>query len=216
MSNDPQGPNEFISDAYALDNKEGLKAFYRKWATEYDAQMASEDYLSPIGIARSLVKYLPTGKPHVIDIGCGTGLTGLALVEVRPVRLDGLDISPEMINLAMQRGIYQQCMVADLTASLAIESDRYDAAICSGTFTHAHVGPEAVNEIIRILKPGGLFACTVHFKLWQSAGFKNQFDAMIADSGIYELERKSGAYYEGAEDEGWFCVYRKSKANPSA
>ena len=54
----------------------------------------------------------------ILDLGCGTGLAGAAF---RPLaaRLDGIDLSPAMIEKARARGIYDHLAVADLETALA-------------------------------------------------------------------------------------------------
>ena len=100
-------------------------------------------------------------------------------------------------------------MVADVNQPLAIGDDSYDAAISSGTFTHGHVGPEPVNEIFRILKPGGIFACTVHNDLWHSRGFAARFEGLTNRGKIECLSLERGRYYVDGDLEGRFCVYQK-------
>ena len=76
-------------------------------------------------------------------------------------------------------------------------------------FTHGHVGPQPLDEIFRILKPGGILACTVHEDLWESMGFRAKLDALV-DTGIAScLSLKIDKYYRAGPPEGWFCVYQK-------
>ena len=91
----------------------------------------------------------------------------------------------------------------DVTAS-------YDAVISSGTFTHGHVGPQPLDEIFRVLKPGGILACTVHQDLWQSLGFKDRFNALVEQGIAVQMSLELGSYYRDQPVEGWFCVYRKA------
>ena len=207
---DPKGPSEFVSEAYNLDGDEKLVNFYRKWADEYDHQMLDVlGYTSPITVARLLCDHLPDKNASIFDIGCGTGLTCTFLHQKGYTNLDGVDLSPDMVHVAQERNIYQQVMVADVNQPLEIDDAIYDAAISSGTFTHGHVGPEPLDEIFRILRPGGILACTVHNDLWHSHGFATKFDALVDADAIECLSLKEDKYYEKGEPEGRFCVYRK-------
>ena len=207
---DARGPNEFVNEAYGLKDDEKMVDFYRKWADDYDHQMLVElGYTSPITIAQLLNEHLPNKDAHIIDIGCGTGLTCTFLHQQEYRCLVGIDLSPDMVRVAQDRDIYQRVMVGDLNLPLEIANTSYDAAISSGTFTHGHVGPEPLDEIFRILRPGGILACTVHIDLWQSKGFEEKFNSLV-DAGIIEcLHLKQDKYYETGDLEGWFCVYRK-------
>ena len=109
-----KGPSDFVNDAYSLEDDEKMVDFYRKWAEDYDHQMLDElGYISPISIAQLLNHYLPDKQARVFDIGCGTGLTCTFLHQQGYSCLDGIDLSPDMVKVAEDRGIYQQVMVGD-------------------------------------------------------------------------------------------------------
>ena len=205
----PQGPGSFVTEAYQVEGEAGLIAFYEKWANDYDAKMLGLGYVSAQRIARLLTNHLPDTQAEVCDVGCGTGLTCTHLHEQGYTRLDGLDLSQDMVRVAKQRGIYRELVVGDVTQPLDRASAAYDAVVSSGTFTHGHVGPEPLDEIIRILRPGGVIACTVHKDLWESHGFKDKFASLSALGIVTCLEHVQDIYYTDGEPEGWFCVYRK-------
>jgi predicted TPR repeat methyltransferase len=208
---DARGPNEFVREAYSLDNDEKMVDFYRKWADDYDHQMLDElGYTSPITIARLLTEHLADKDGSIFDIGCGTGLTCTFLHQQGYRQLDGIDLSPDMVRVAQDRSIYRHLMVGDLNQPLETADSEYHAVISSGTFTHGHVGPEPLDEIFRILKPGGILACTVHNDLWQTRGFEAKFKSLINSGTIECLHLKQEKYYKTGELEGWFCVYQKS------
>jgi predicted TPR repeat methyltransferase len=201
---------DFVEEAYHLENTEEMAEFYRKWARDYDRQMIDiRGYTSPATIAEKLVRHLPQKHAEVLDIGCGTGLTCRLLADQGYDRLDGIDLSEDMLNVAHERGIYRNLLQADVNQPLPLETASYDGVISSGTFTHGHVGPEPLGEIFRVLKPGGVLACTVHQDLWQSMGFEDRLRALVSEGIATELSLELGSYYRDGAPEGWFCVYRK-------
>ena len=208
--NTPAG-KEFVAEAYALTDSESAVQFYQKWATEYDKNMGSLGYISPQKIAEMLADNIEAKEPVVLDIGCGTGLTGAELYRKLSCRIDGIDISAEMIEVARGRGIYRNLRTGDLNLPLNFEDNQFDAAISSGTFTHGHVGPKPLREITSILKPGGLLACTVHFDLWHQRKFDQAFEDLVKDGFLNCLSRTESNFYEGSPHEGWFCIYQKSE-----
>ena len=177
---EPKGPSAFVDEAYRLEDEAGMVEFYRRWADDYDHQMLDElGYTSPALLAAQLREYLPATDAEIFDIGCGTGLTCVPLAERGYRNLDGIDLSPDMVRVAGQRGIYRELLVGDINQPLERDDASYDGVICTGTFTHGHVGPGPLGEIFRILRPGGILACTVHKDLWESMGFKTAFEALI-------------------------------------
>ena len=206
-----KGPSEFVDAAYHLDDEADMVDFYRKWAADYDHQMLDElGYTSPTKIAQLLNEHLPDTESTVFDIGCGTGLTCVFLAEKGYTNLDGIDLSPDMVRVAGERGIYRELLVGDVNQALERDDESYDAVISSGTFTHGHVGPQPLDEIFRILRPGGILACTVHQDLWTSMGFEAKLDALVEQGIAIHLSSQLGSYYKDAPVEGWFCVYRKN------
>ena len=85
-----------------------------------------------------------------------------------------------MIDIAIDRG-YRSLFLGNLNDSLPLESNSYDAALCVGVFTHGHVGPSRLIELIRVIKPQGLLCFTVNEDVYESYGF---------DKVIKELEAK--------------------------
>ena len=208
---EPKGPSEFVDAAYHLDDEASMVDFYRKWAADYDHQMLDElGYTSPTKIAQQLSQYLSDTQSTVFDIGCGTGLTCVFLAAKGYTNLDGIDLSPDMVRVASERGIYRELLVGDVNQALERDDESYDAVISSGTFTHGHVGPEPLGEIFRILKPGGILACTIHQDLWTSMGFEEKLAALAAKGIASPVSCEMDSYYKDRDPEGWFCVYRKS------
>jgi ubiquinone/menaquinone biosynthesis C-methylase UbiE len=156
-----------------------------------------------------LAAHLDNSDAEILDVGCGTGMTGMELGAAGFRVMDGVDLSGEMIAVARSRDIYRRLIVGDLNEPLAIPDNTYDALVSSGTFTHGHVGPEPLPELLRVLRPGGLLACTVHFDLWHSLGFDAMFARLMSSGSIECIDISEGPYFEKEENSGWFCLYRK-------
>lgn len=205
-----KGPSTFVSEAYQLGDQAGTVDFYKKWADEYDHQMLDElEYVAPLGIGRLLREYLPDTESEIFDVGCGTGLTCRLFADNGYRALDGIDLSPDMVRVAGEQGIYRELIVGDVNEPIDRLSSSYDGVISSGTFTHGHVGPEPLDDIFRILRTGGILACTVHKDLWESRGFEQKFASLVSDGKARCLKLKKDKYYETDNIDGWFCVYQK-------
>ncbi|MCP4877874.1 MAG: class I SAM-dependent methyltransferase [Gammaproteobacteria bacterium] len=207
----PITPSAFVKEAYSLEDEGSMVDFYKKWAADYDHEMLDQlGYSAPTQIARLLSEQVTDTRSQVFDIGCGTGLTCVFLAEKGYANLDGIDLSADMVGVAGERGIYRELLVGDVNLALPLEDASYDAAISSGTFTHGHVGPGPLSEIFRILKPGGILACTVHQGLWESMGFRASFEALVNQQIAQQVSLELDSYYKNGPSEGWFCIYRKS------
>jgi len=203
-------PEKILERAYALKTPDEAKALYADWAVSYDQHLEQGlNYIAPACIAQTLVNVLADRTASILDIGCGTGLVGAYLVGQGYSAIDGLDFSSEMLSQARSKRIYQKLLSGDLNTVLDIPDQTYDAGISCGTFTHGHVKADALDEIIRVLKPGACFVCTIHREVWQSAGFGTKF-AQLTASGVAELESMNEQpFYRNAPDDGRFCVVRR-------
>lgn len=213
MADDKPKARQLVERAYAVEDDAQAQALYRDWAQDYDASMLGElGYLTPARAADLLAQHLAGRDGAVLDVGCGTGLAGAELARHGFSLIDGIDYSPEMLAVAAKRGIYRRLVEADLNGPLDLPSDSHDAAICTGTFTHAHVGAECLDELLRVLKPGAPFACTVHLDVWEPAGFAAKSAALQAAGRIETLHMQSGPYYAGSQDaDGHYIVWRKAR-----
>ncbi len=206
-------PKDLLARAYALDGAAQAIALYRDWAATYDATMLDGlGYLTPHRTAGLLADHCADHAAPLLDIGCGTGLAGQALAGLGFSVIDGLDFSAEMLAVAGQRNIYRALFEADLNAPLSMISDNaYGALISTGTFTHAHVGANCLDELLRVLAPGGVFACTIHEQVWEPAGFAEKIAAWTASGQIEPLFAEPGTYYAAStEPEGFYFVWRKT------
>jgi predicted TPR repeat methyltransferase len=71
----------------------------------------------------------------VLDLGCGTGLAG-AVFRPLAVRLDGVDLSPAMIEKARAKGLYDGLIVGDIETALAAPGRAYDLIVAADTLVY--------------------------------------------------------------------------------
>ncbi|WP_269931050.1 methyltransferase domain-containing protein [Aminobacter sp. HY435] len=108
---------------------------------------------------------------HAVDLGCGTGLMG---VKLRPVtkRLDGYDISAEMLRKARDKGVYDRLIKADLQ-EMEPEGRTADLVTAADVFMYLGALDRVFASVIKMLAPGGLFAFSVE---------------RLAGEGVFELQ----------------------------
>ena len=149
----------------------------------------------------------------MIDIGAGTGICGADLAARGIGPLDATDISPEMLLKAADKRCYRQTIEGDILAGLPIQPDTYAGAVSSGTFTHGHVGPEALTEVLRILAPRGLAVLSINAEHFESAGFAAAFAQLKPQ--LTDLRFQDVPIYEGGEgahakDLARLAIFRKA------
>ena len=179
----PKKPD--LEGAYSLQSPEDSLRLYADWAKTYDEDFAARrDYRYPAVVAAHFASLATPEDAPVLDIGCGTGLVGVALRRLGAWRLDGLDISPEMLEIARAKGVYANLAAGDLTARLDLPDAAYGGLISAGTFTHGHVGPEALDELMRVARPGALCVIGVNEAHYQAHGFAAAFARLAAAGAV--------------------------------
>jgi ubiquinone/menaquinone biosynthesis C-methylase UbiE len=204
-----------LSDAYAVETPEDNLRVYRDWAETYDSEFAStRGYNYPRTLAELFAGRANEVESPVLDVGAGTGLVGQALIELYAGPVDAIDISAEMLEVSRRKGVYRELIEADLTVALPVDDARYGGIVSAGTFTHGHVGPAALLEILRVSRTGALFCLGINATAFDKYGFGSAFAALQARGAISPLEFVEAKYYDHADDDHaddavYTAVFRK-------
>jgi len=139
-----------------------VRTGYREWVPTYEntvqdaMDIALLDELS--GPAWEQVR-------RAADLGCGTGRTGAWLREHGVASIDGVDLTPEMLDVARERGAHDRLVVADV-ADTGLDGGAYDLVIASLVDEHLEDLEPLYREAWRLAEPGAwlvLVAFHPHF-----------------------------------------------------
>jgi len=185
-----------------------IRAVYAHWASSYDEEMLANDLQSYKSVTRASLEVLSAvdmpmdADPfRVMDAGCGTGLLGqhflesLQSSERRPprVHLLGVDLSPEMLRLAKEKGCFDELHEGDLRGVQAFAASSFDLIISSGVFLTGHCGPETLGPLLDCLRPGGVAVFTVRSSFFQEN--EAEFLAAITGAECQLLQASVMPYY---------------------
>lgn len=93
----------------------------------------------------------------VLEIGCGSGNGAHLLNGQGPRSYVGVDLMPEQIEIARRRYPRYDFRVQDATDLSNFEAASRDMVVIFGVLHHIPVWQKAVDEVVRILRPGGRF-----------------------------------------------------------
>ena len=165
-------------------------AYYNAAAPTYDDEYLngrSYDYPSRVAHIWNSVS-VPSDEP-MVDIGCGTGLLGRALARLTPsVIVDGLDLSPGMLKVAIASAAYRRVQEADLHVGVPTLHASYGGIVSSGTFTIGHLGPMALGPVIDLGRPSALFVLGINRQHFIDQHFPSALDRLAADGLIGEWD----------------------------
>ncbi len=160
-------PSEMIAAAQAIKSARRsdpgyVRHLFDQFSTDYDSRMIGQlGYAAP-QILFDLASMVMPGREAlaVLDLGCGTGLAG-AVFQHMAARLDGIDLSPAMIERARARGIYHHLEVADLESALASPGPGYDLIVAADTLVYLGDLEPVFNAARARLAPDGFFLFTL-------------------------------------------------------
>ena len=184
-----------LDEAYSVKTPDDNRRLYAKWAATYESSFVdAKQYRYPKAIAEVFNDVLPP-VTRVLDIGTGTGLTGMYVTRLRPaVIIDGMDISPEMLAQAKLKTredgsvVYRALYERDLTVAVPNENEPYEALFSSGTFTHGHLGPECLRNLLPLLAHDGWLVVGVNNEHFESKGFAGELESLVALGAIQTPE----------------------------
>lgn len=138
-----------------------VRHLFDQFSADYDARMIGQlSYAAP-QILLDLASMVMPGREdlRVLDLGCGTGLAG-AVFKPLAATLDGVDLSPAMIEKAKARGIYDGLTVGDLERALAATGPAYDLILAADTLVYLGDLRPVFEGVRKRLAPDGYFLFT--------------------------------------------------------
>jgi len=163
-----------LKGAYDIKTPEDNILYYKRFSKDYDKVFAAGlEYSYPKYVAEEFFQnYNNTG--YICDIGCGTGLVANELKYIDSnLIIDGFDISIDMINEARKKNIYRKFYEIDLTKPIKNVPKNYSGIISAGAFTHGHLGPDIINDLLSICKDGATLTIGINAIHYKEKGFEN-------------------------------------------
>lgn len=147
---------KFLDKVYGDISPEEMRVLYDDWAASYDDEVGDSGYVTPTRAAQALYKALPQPQCPILDFGCGTGLSGMALKRAGFEIIDGMDPSPEMLEGARAKGVYRNLSLLDLNDETPIPQGEYKALAAIGVIGTGAAPPETLHLLMKTLGRGDL------------------------------------------------------------
>jgi predicted TPR repeat methyltransferase len=148
-----------------------MRALFDDYSSYYDASMVGAlGYRGHLHLRNLAERVLPRLTPpwRILDLGCGTGLVGTAFADLaQGGRLDGVDLSPRMIEAARARGIYDELILGDLEIFLTTLGTGYDLILAADTMVYFGDLAPTFAGVVQQLQPGGFYLFAVEAKAGQ-------------------------------------------------
>lgn len=149
--------NRFLDRVYSARNADETRNLYDDWAASYEAEVAENGYVTPGRCAEALAQHTDDATVPVLDFGCGTGLSGLALSLTGFTTIDGVDLSQEMLAKARDKNIYRMLTQIEPDSAIPGAPGDYAAIAAIGVIGAGAAPISTFDLIMKALAPGGKF-----------------------------------------------------------
>lgn len=173
---------------------EETRAMYDAWADGYDGDMADWGYATPGRIAMALRRAGANTEKPVLDFGCGTGLSGVALKSAGFEVVDGMDISSEMLAKAEARGPYRQVFRADPGTLGHVRRGDYPIIAAAGVISLGAAPPETLDMLLDALAPGGFLAFSFNDPTLADRAYTDRFDTAVLAPDVTLVFEEEGPH----------------------
>jgi len=197
---------------YKLKTTDEVMEFYDEWGDKdkYNKDMIDWDYTGPKETVNTFKKYTENKDILIFDAGCGTGLVGKELKKFGYNNFHGADLSQTLLD-SIPKSLYKKLNRIDLNQTIKTEDDFYDAVMCVGTFTYAHVKPNALDEFVRIIKNKGLICFTINEGIYQEYGFDKKIEELEIKNKWKKIEFFKSEYIASKDVNAWLGLYEVIK-----
>jgi SAM-dependent methyltransferase len=173
---------------------------YRQWVKTYEATVL--DLMDLRLLAR--IQTVAWGEPEkVLDLACGTGRIGVWLKQHGVSRVDGLDLTAEMLAVARGKRVYDRLLLGDMLR-MPIAAGSYELALMVLADNHIPDLPQLYREVARSSRAAGRFILVGYHPYFLMAGIPTHFDREGGEpAAIRSYVHLFSDHFQAATSAGW-------------
>lgn len=176
---------------------------YGEWVATYERTVEDEMDIRLFERVKT-VDWANVGQ--VLDLACGTGRIGVWLKGKGVTTIDGIDMTPEMLEFAREKAVYRQLYTGDITQT-SFAPATYD--LCTQSLADEHL-PDLTplyKEAARITRPGGHFVLVGYHPYFLMNGIITHFHRADGEAiGIESYVHLLSDHVKAALSNGWTLV----------
>ena len=156
-----------------------VRSGYGEWVTTYEQTV--EDAMD-IHLLEALREVPWATIRNAADLGCGTGRTGAWLRERGIAAIDGVDLTPEMLDRARAREVYERLVEADVS-STGLDAGAYDLVTTCLVDEHLADLRPLYAEARRLARPGAVYVLVgFHPHFIMASGMPTHYDSASGEA----------------------------------
>lgn len=146
----------FLDKVYDVDGVEETRDLYDAWADSYDTDVDAHGYATPGRCADALAQFSDELSAPILDFGCGTGLSGVALAQAGFSTIDGVDVSGDMLEEARAKQVYRTLWQIEAGERPVAQKGDYSAIAAIGVIGAGAAPISTFDLLMKSLARGGL------------------------------------------------------------
>ena len=174
--------------------KEYIKNLFDDFAERFDDSLVKKlDYKLPFLMKELILKLDPNKSKFdkVIDLGCGTGLSGKGLRDISN-NLAGIDLSENMVAKARELDVYDSLIVGDIVDTLNSSQEKYDLFIALDVLIYIGDVKSIFNAVRNCCNKNSFFIFSVETQ--EEDGYSLLKTARYSHSESYILKTASDGF----------------------
>lgn len=189
----------YLSKAYEARDTDSMRQLYDDWAATYEAELTKNGYATPDRCAAALAAHMPDLSAPVLDFGCGTGLSGVALTRQGFTQIDGMDLSGDMLNGARTKGIYRNLTQIDGETPPDFATGDYAAITAVGVIGGGAAPISVFDMLMEKLDPGGRIVLSFNDHALEDPENESRLNHWIDTARARLLFREHGPHIPGID-----------------
>ena len=198
----------YLQDVYdggTTDSRE----LYASWAATYDCEVQKNGYVTPKRVATALKEVVTDQSELILDYGCGTGLSGLALQLVGFKNIDGLDVSKEMVSLAEKKSIYRNLKIFNPNTEIPVHPEQYQIITAIGVIGAGAAPLRVFDDLFSLLPRGGLFAFSFNDHTLIDPNYEEKVNQCLSSGRAVILHKSYGNHLPKANLKSNIYILKK-------
>ena len=188
---------KFLKEVYDLKTRGDVQEYYNAWAKSYDAEVAENGYATPGRCAEALQSVGVPFDAAILDLGCGTGLSGLAMRAQGFTTIDGTDLSPGMLSQAEMRNVYRTLFASTAGSPPDITPGDYDVIAAVGVIGTGAAPASLLDVAIGLLATGGKVVFSFNDHTLKIPEFPERLAAHRGSGLVRTLYEENGPHLPG-------------------
>ncbi len=136
-----------------------VETLFDQHAEVFDRMLVDDlGYAVPLMVRQALLDHAPGPYRRMLDLGCGTGLSGGAMRDMA-AHITGTDISENMVAMADEREVYDDLYVGEAVAFVeSWDEEPFDLIVATDMLPYLGSVEALFTGVAQALLPGGVFA----------------------------------------------------------